>query len=116
MYSIWFRFLALQSQLWVTALLSFAVAGFGYLYHLSNENRFFAVDAISAWLLIVSNLVLCYLGDFQSPYFYIALLFLTLALFYHYYPWSKAEYDLNHGLWHLHGALITLFCIFTLIV
>jgi hypothetical protein len=104
---------ALYWQLWPTAILSFCVGFFGLLYHLSGEKRFLLADSVSAWLLIFSNLVLCYWGNFRAPYFWIALLFVALSVFYHYYPWPKKEYSLNHGLWHLYGSLITLFCIFT---
>lgn len=83
------------------------------LYHLSNEKKFLRLDSTSAWLLILSNLLLCYIGGFKAPYFWIAFLFLILALTYHYYLQRISQYSLNHGLWHLYGALITLFCILT---
>ena len=109
--------LAAQYQLWLTVIFSLGVALFGVLYHLSREKRFFLLDTSCAWLLIATNLVLCYLGGFQAPYFWIACLFLGLALFYHYYPWRRgAEYELNHSLWHLYGALITVFCILTFVL
>ena len=100
-------------HLWLTAVLSLCVALFGFLYHLSQEKRHVVPDMIFAWSLIVSNVVLCYWGSFKEPYFAIAVLFLCLALFYRYFPWTKQEYDVSHGLWHVYGALITLFCIFT---
>lgn len=104
---------ALYSNLLLTQILVFAVVIFGLLYHLSHEKRFLLPDAIAAYSLILSNLWLCYLGDFQAPYFWIALLFVFLASFYHYYLQRIGEYSLNHGMWHMYGALITLFCIFT---
>jgi signal transduction histidine kinase len=102
--------------LWLTALLSLAVAFFGIFFHLSDEKQWLLPDKTSAWLLIISNLVLCYQGHFKTPYFPIACLFLILSLFYHYFPWNKKEYNLGHGMWHLYGSLITLFCIFTLVL
>jgi hypothetical protein len=108
--------MAVYWQLWPTALLALCVASFGMLFHFYREKRYLLPDSFSAWLLIFTNLVLCYLGGFQAPYFWIALLFLLFALFYHFYPWKHSEYNLNHGLWHLYGALITLFCIFTYIL
>ena len=104
--------LALYLHLWPTAVLVLAVISFGALYHFSNEKRFLWPDRASAWLLISSNLVLCYLGGFRVPYFPIAVLFLLLSLFYHFYLERNGEYELNHGMWHLYGSLITLFCIF----
>jgi hypothetical protein len=104
---------ALYWGLWITVFLCLCVAVCGILYHRSNEKRYLIPDSASAWFLIASNLILCYLGSFTEPYFAIAFLFLCLALFYHYFPWTKKEYNLGHGLWHLYGALITLFCVFT---
>jgi hypothetical protein len=108
--------LAMYWHLWLTAILCFVVAGFSTLFHLSGEKRFSLPDTIFSWLLILSNLGLCYLGNFQAPYFWVAVLFLALALLYRYRPWTRREYSFNHGLWHLYGALITLFCIFTYVL
>ncbi len=106
--------LALYFHLWPTALLCFLVAAFGVRYHLHNESRrFLLLDSLSAWSLIGTNLVLCYLGDFRAPYFWIAFLFVLLAFLYSFYLERRGHYGLNHGLWHLYGALITLFCILT---
>lgn len=108
--------LAVYWSLWPTAVLVCAVFGFGMAYHLTHERRFFREDTLFAYLLIASNLVLCYVGRFQAPYFWIAALFVVLAFTYHFYLQNKGQYDLNHGMWHLYGALITLFCIFTLVL
>jgi hypothetical protein len=105
--------LAAYWHLWPTVILILAVAGFGSLYHLSREKRFLLPDRISAILLIASNFILCYLGDYKAPYFWVAVLFALLSFLYHFYLQNKGQYDLNHGLWHMYGALITLFCIFT---
>jgi hypothetical protein len=108
--------LAVYWHLWPSAVLILAVISFGCLYHLSNERYFFVPDRVSALLLIVWNLVLCYLGAFKAPYFWIAVLFALLSFLYHFYLQEKGQYDLNHGLWHLYGALITVFCIFTFVL
>jgi hypothetical protein len=109
--------LALQYGLYVTAVLCLAVAVFGLRYHFHHEGkRYLMPDQISSLFLIGTNLGLCYAGGFKAPYFYIALLFLGLALFYNYYLERKAQYSLNHGMWHLYGALVTMFCIFTYVL
>lgn len=108
--------LAFYWQLWATTLLVCAVVVFGLAYHLSREKRFFWPDRASALLLIASNLVLCYFGAFQAPYFWVAFLFVALSFVYHFYLQNQGQYELNHGMWHLYGALITLFCIFTLVL
>jgi hypothetical protein len=107
---------ALYSHLLLTALLCLCVAAFGAMYHLSNEKEYAMADKVSAWLLIASNILLCYLGGFREPYFAIAFLFFCLAMFYHFFPWTKKEYSLGHGLWNLYGSLITLFCVFTFLL
>lgn len=93
----------------------FAVFLFGLLYHLSREKRWGWIDNKAAWVLIAGNWAIVYLGKFSSPYFPVALLFLALALYYHYIAERKqfGGYGLNHGMWHLYGALITLFSLLT---
>jgi ABC-type iron transport system FetAB permease component len=108
--------LAVYWGLWPTAALVCAVVFFGSLYHISNEKRFFWADHISALLLIALNFFLCYLGSFRPPYFWIAVLFSLLSFAYHFYLQERGEYNVNHGLWHMYGSLITLFCIFTLVL
>ncbi len=108
--------LASHYSLWVTAVLVAGVVSFGALYHLTNEKRFFWPDMLCAYALIASNLYLCYVGQFQAPYFWIAFLFVLLAFMYHFYLQNKGQYSLNHGLWHLYGSLITIFCILTLVL
>jgi hypothetical protein len=110
-------FVATYFELWPTAFLCLAVGVFGTFYHLHRESqRYLWPDRISAWLLIATNVALCYLGAFKAPYFWIALLFLALALFYDFYLERRGQYSLNHGLWHLYGSLITLFSIFTFVL
>ena len=107
-------FVALSYGLFVTALLCFGVGIFGTIYHLHHESkRYLIPDKLSSVLLIGTNLGLCYAGGFKAPYFWIALLFLGLALFYDFYLERRGQYSINHGLWHLYGSLITLFSVFT---
>ena len=73
------------------------------------------VDDLSETIDIhpLTLLSLAYLGDFNRPYFPLALVCLILALYYHYVPGQRKEYAVRHSLWHLFGALITVFCILT---
>lgn len=88
---------------------------FGLLYHLSRETKYGWIDNKAAWVLIAGNWIIVYLGNFHFPYFPIAVLFLVLALYYHYIAKRKqfGGYGLNHGMWHLYGSLITLFSLLT---
>lgn len=108
--------LALYWQLPTTTLLVAASVVFGTLYHLSRERRWFLPDTVTAYALIFSNLVLCYEGGFKAPYFWVAFLFSVLAFTYHYYLQERGDYSFNHGMWHVYGSLITLFCIFTYVL
>ena len=119
-YSVWSNFffllplyLSLTQHLYFSALvISFSLVS-GIVYHSSRESSFLYVDRAAAWLLILNNLILAYLGDFNRPYFPLALVCLILALYYHYVPGQRKEYAVRHSLWHLFGALITVFCILT---
>jgi hypothetical protein len=108
--------LAAYYGLWITAFFVAAVVFFGVKYHLSNEERFLWPDNTSAHLLIISNLYLCYASQFSAPYFWIALLFVCLGFFYYLFFQDKRQYSLNHGLWHMYGSLITIFCILAFVM
>lgn len=108
--------LAAYYGLWVTTILVAGVVYFGVKYHLSNEKHFLWPDRTAAYLLIASNFYLCYLAHFQAPYFWIAVLFVCLAFFYYFYFQGTELYSLNHGLWHMYGSLITMFCILALVM
>lgn len=106
--------IAIYYGLFITAVLCLCVGIFGTIYHMHHESKKYLLpDQLSSVLLIGTNIGLCFAGSFQAPYFWIAFLFLWLALFYNYYLERHGQYSLNHGLWHLYGSLITLFCIFT---
>ena len=81
------------------------------MYHFYDEKRFHGADFAAASALIVVNAYLCYLGAFTEPYFVAAVIFLVLALTHYLYLQNKGNYEFNHGMWHVHGALITLCCI-----
>jgi hypothetical protein len=105
--------IAIHWHFWITAFLCLAIILFGTIYHFYKERWFFWPDSISAWALIFTNVELCYWGHFTIPYFWLVCFFVALACFQHFYLQEKNNYDLNHGLWHIYGALITLFCILT---
>lgn len=99
--------------LYPTAILSVAVAGFGILYHLSNEKKFLLLDFSFALLLILSNFILIYLGNFKAPYIWFVALFVVLSFWHYFFRQKHGSYEWHHGMWHVYGALITIFCIFT---
>ncbi len=106
---------ALNARMAVHGVVIGMVILLGLLYHLSRETRWGWFDNKAAWTLILANIVVIYLGSFAAPYFPIAVLFLMLALYYHYIAKHKqyGGYGLNHGMWHMYGALITLFSLLT---
>jgi len=98
-------------HLWLTLLFILGVIVFGVLYHMHHEKKYLWADKFFAWALIISNLFIAYQGHFKSPYFWIASVFLVGALYFR--SREREGYEIHHSLWHLCGALITLFCIFT---
>ena len=82
------------------------------IYHYSNEKILVTIDMAFALLLIFANFVLLFMGGILSPF---ALSALTLALLagYFYFRQTKHGYDLNHGLFHVFSALISIFSILT---
>jgi len=104
---------ALYWSLWTTVLVVAVVVAVGFLYHWYDEKQFLAADACAVVLIVIWNFYLCYAGNFQEPYFVIALLLTVSAFYFFLRKQTPQSYNFNHGWWHLLGALITLACIFT---
>ena len=94
--------------LFYSTLILFAMI-FSTMYHYSDEKRFRIIDKIFAYLVITSNLYLCYLSNFKLPYFLLALLFVFIG-FYFFFIKKKDDYE-----WHISCAIITIFCILSYI-
>lgn len=90
-----------------------SVSLFSTYYHISEKKELIVVDRLLASLLILSNIVVAYLGYFRFPYFVIAVI-LVIPAFYFYLRSMKCNRDYNHGLWHIFSSLITLFCLLTI--
>ena len=83
-----------------------------FAYHLSREKRLAIADVVIAWALIASNILLCYRGNFSSPYFELTMLFVAIGVYFKYRHHRK-DLDMDHGLWHFFSSLITIFSILT---
>jgi hypothetical protein len=105
---------AIYFRVWPSAIVLGAVIVASFAYHFSEEKKLRRIDPFFAWLLILSNLWICYLGNFASPYFEIALLFVVVALCF-YLLVQKRNEILMHSFWHFFSALITVFSILTFI-
>lgn len=81
-----------------------AVIAFSYLYHLRHGRLMRALDAAFAVLLMSAHLVLCVLGRFALPYFAFVVLFAPIAVFFYF---RREGRDLNHALWHLFSAAVS---------
>lgn len=103
--------LTIYYGLFIHSILISAVIIFSTFFHINNEKKWGILDQTFATGLITYNLYLCYLSDFRQPHFFLALLFVVVA-FYFYFKQKKANYDLNHSLWHLSSVVITILCIF----
>jgi hypothetical protein len=107
--------LAIYFRIWISALLLVGVIFASFKYHLANEKKFSKIDRLHAWLLIASNLVICYLGKFKLPFFAIALLLVVLSFYFYIQENKNQKYDINHSLWHISSSLITVFSILTFV-
>ena len=106
--------LAVYFQAWLSAVIILAVVISSLIYHFSGEKAFSRADAASARLLIANNFWICYLGDFQMPYWGFVLFFIAASLFV-YFSERKRNYFLNHSLWHFFSAIITVLSLLTFI-
>jgi hypothetical protein len=80
------------------------------IYHYSNEKMLVNTDMFFALLLIFANFTLIFSGTILSP-FSISAFTCALLAGYFYYRQQKHGYDLNHGLFHIFSALISIFSI-----
>ena len=102
--------LSLYYHLFAYSILILLVIIISTAYHLSNQKKFGLLDKIFAYLLIAYNLYLCYLSNFKQPYFFIALFFVIIGLYYLYIK-KRDDYE-----WHLSSALITIFCVLAFVI
>ena len=101
--------LAFYAHLLFCSLLILGAMVFSILYHLSEQKKFALLDKVFAYAVIGYNFYLCYLSNFRQPYFYLALLFVIIGLYFLYQK-KKDDYE-----WHAAAALITIFCILAVI-
>ncbi len=106
-------FLAIYFKIWISVLVLLCVITLCLIYHSKNEKSLVNLDKILAWVLIIVNLYLCYLGEFRMPYFGIAILLVLISTYFMWFGKGKLGYNLSHGLWHLISSLITIFSILT---
>ena len=114
---VWSHFLfivplifALSFKIYVMAIIITLTMIVSFIYHFYREKNWVRLDRITALILIIANIYLCYLFSFSFPYFYLALLFVCIS-FYFYFNSNKEDYNIYHSLWHLSCAMITLFCL-----
>ncbi len=82
-------------------------------YHFFNEAKsIYYLDVVFSTILIISNLILLFRGNWILPYSLIAVLFAMNALYF-YSKKSKSVYYYNHSLWHIFSAGVCIFCLIT---
>lgn len=101
--------IALYNQLFLYSFLILSVMVFSSIYHYSEEKKFGTADRVFAYSLIFYNLYLCYLADFMFPYFYLALVFVLIGLYF-FFVRRKDDYE-----WHISSVVVTIFCLFALV-
>ncbi len=102
-------FLALYFGLYLYAFVIFFVITVSLSYHHSNREKFIKADENTSWLLITSNLYLCFLGNFHTPHFLYALLLVAISSYFYFN--QKKNYELYHSLWHVGSVGITVLSI-----
>ena len=107
-------YIALFFHLYFYGLVIFTVMANSFIYHYWNEQKFIYSDKVLAYCLICCNLLYSWLGNFSFPYFYVALCFAVVALYFYFKkPENKNQVGFNHGIWHIASAFITIFCLLT---
>lgn len=87
----------------------FAVIVSSIPYHLYDSHIFIKEDMLSAWALVLVNMLLIVLGGFTLPYLVGAVLFASSAFYYY-----KQHYaGLSHGKWHIMAAVSSMFALMT---
>lgn len=108
--------LSVYYRLWPHVVILLGVILFGTAFHANREKRLKKTDILCAWLLISSNIVLCYLGRFKQPFFSVALAFLLFSMYFYVAGKRWGGYALNHSLWHFAASGVTIACIYTYIL
>lgn len=100
MYRVW----------WYSVVILFATL-ISFMYHFNKKNKFsLYLDLFFSIVLILSNTFLLFLGSWKMPYGLLALIFAIIALVF-YFIKNKRNLDIDHALWHLFSALVSLFCL-----
>lgn len=95
---------------WYSMIL-FVVFIVSYDFHLFNETKnIYYLDVIFSSTLMISNLVLLFMGYSSFPYNFLAVGSALIALVF-YFRRSKHDYYLNHSFWHVFSAMVCVFCL-----
>lgn len=84
------------------------------IYHYSNNFRFRYPDIFVSSLLIISNIYLMTLGNWDIPFSVLALITAVIALLV-YYLQFKNHRVFYHNIWHILSAAICYFSILTFV-
>lgn len=91
--------IAILKTYYLYAVLVFFVTIVSCLFHLNRERKYQLLDGMFAWTLIGVNIFSFSVKGLGNIYFWIALVFVTVGLYF------KSK---NHSLWHISSAIITL--------
>lgn len=85
------------------------------LFHFYNENKvLFYFDVIFSSIIMLSNFILLFLGHWILPYSIFAIICVLIALIF-YFKQNSKSYNIDHSMWHIFSALVSLFCLLTFI-
>ena len=84
---------------------------FSVAFHVSGEREFVCSDAVSAVMVVVSNVTLLYLSEFNLLVFSTVLVLTGITLGIRFVIERNDRGGLAHGFWHIIAAAITSVCV-----
>lgn len=86
---------------------------FSFLYHGIDKTLFAVIDRSCAISLILSNVILCLLGNLLSIHFLLVCILIPTSF---YFLFKQDRYYWNHSLWHISSAYICVSSLLTYFV
>lgn len=108
--------LGVNYELYWYAIILLVVTIVSYDFHFFSEAmEVYYLDVFFSSLLMLSNFILLFRGQWQLPYSAIAIGSALLALVF-YFQKSKRNYYWNHSMWHILSSGVCIFCLLTFVI
>jgi hypothetical protein len=103
---------AFANQIYWYAFLMGMVLIVSTCFHLSRERYFAFKDVTFAYLLMASNFYLLFMGRWNFPYAFLAIICAVVSVVF-YIRQHKYGYTINHSMWHIFSAATSLCSLMT---